>query len=575
MPKVAEETLQEWEDQGNGITLVTRYLGLNESVIHAVLEELGLSEDDHVASIAYILDAEWEELLTTLTVDGGPLKVGVKAKLRRLLAISRTVCTQPVAEGEGQGEAEEVEHDARLPQSDPPGGQTGVTEDKTIITVSEQPDDAPPKPTTMRPSPATPTLEEIANKKSKIQPTTSTGYDTRGLQTVTVLDDLTTVKLSEVVLQGCDIKVPLIDLQLMRDAKNRFKQKEGDKPLKEESPTREQATGFLALLKVRESIFLDFAVFGPHGGRLLKQRRFDAMVYGPDGILKKIEMMGPSNYREWEAIYKVFRTLCIGHDVIDNAWLDRYNQKVRVYNDENPEGWGIIYQADYRARLEHAPDVREELEDKYAEDIVYGRPTTFDPARPWNAVWRQLCLHEDKWWNKAIEKPCLLIMAGTARPCDFIDGDALTRRPSGKRGRGEEASDDDSPPRKRRRNRGGNQIPYVPKPPGAEQRQYQANGVGDLSVWDGAKYIKNRAGSDICKGYQTGHCCRIDSYNKCAHDGRSAHQCEVCLMVGHGSSEQGKCPKQRGTKPTGRGGKGGGRGRARGGRGGKGGRNGK
>ena len=103
-----------------------------------------------------------------------------------------------------------------------------------------------------------------------------------------VLDDLTTVKLSEVVLQGCDIKAPMIDLHLMRDAKNRFKQKDGDKPFKEESPAREQATGVLALLKVRESISLGFAAFGPHGGRLLKQRRFDAMVYGPDGVPRKI-----------------------------------------------------------------------------------------------------------------------------------------------------------------------------------------------------------------------------------------------------------------------------------------------
>ena len=171
-------------------------------------------------------------------------------------------------------------------------------------------------------------------------------------------DDLTAVKLSEVVLQGCDIKVPMIDLKAMREANARFVKKEGAKPLKEEKPTREQATGFLAPLKVRESIFLDFAVFGPHGDRLLKQRRFDALVHGPDGILREIETFGQSFYREWEAIYRVFRTLCIGHDVIDNAWLDRYNQKMRVYNDENPEGWGIIYQADYRARLEHAPEIR-------------------------------------------------------------------------------------------------------------------------------------------------------------------------------------------------------------------------
>ena len=220
--KTPEETLREWEAQGNTITLITRYLGLGENIIHAVLEELGLSTDDHVASIAYVLDAEWEELLGTLAVGGGPLKVGVKAKLRRLLAISRMICSQPLVEEEGPVDADAGEQAARLPQSDPPEGQMKELEDNTIITDDAQGDGAPPKPTSLKPSPVTPTLEDITSKKSKILPSTSTGYDTRALQTVTVLDDLTTVKLSEVVLQGCDIKVPMIDLQLMRDGKNRF-----------------------------------------------------------------------------------------------------------------------------------------------------------------------------------------------------------------------------------------------------------------------------------------------------------------------------------------------------------------
>ena len=217
----------------------------------------------------------------------------------------------------------------------------------------------------------------------------------------------------------------------------------------------------------------------------------------------------------------------------------------------------------YRARLEHAPDIREGLEDRYAEDLVHNRPTTFDPARPWNAVWRELCLNEDKWWSKAIEKPCLLIMAGTARPTDFIDGDALTKRTGGKRRRDDDSEDDvGAPPRKRRGVRqGGAHIPFVPKPPGAEQRLQQQGQVTDQSVWDGTKYLKNRAGVDLCKGYQTGRCNRINSYNKCSHDGTSAHQCEICLMVGHGSNEPNKCPKQRGTV----GGKGAGRGRGKGG----------
>ena len=107
-------------------------------------------------------------------------------------------------------------------------------------------------------------------------------------------------------------------------------------------------------------------------------------------------------------------------------------------------------------------------------------------------------------------------MAGTARPCDFIDGDALTKRPGGKRRRDEDSEEDGgAQPKKRRGARqGGAHIPYVPKPPGAEQRHQKQGQVSDLSVWDGTKYLKNRAGVDLCKVNQTGRCNRINSYNK-------------------------------------------------------------
>ena len=56
--KVPEETLADWEQQGDAVSLVTIDLGMPETVINAVLDELGLSMEDHVAPIAYITDDE-------------------------------------------------------------------------------------------------------------------------------------------------------------------------------------------------------------------------------------------------------------------------------------------------------------------------------------------------------------------------------------------------------------------------------------------------------------------------------------------------------------------------------------
>ena len=133
------------------------------------------------------------------------------------------------------------------------------------------------------------------------------------------------------------------------------------------------------MLEQRESVSVDFAIFGPHGDRLIKMRKFDTMVQGPDGRMHRVEMLGPSTYREWLSSYRVFRTLCIMFDVIVPAWLDRYARKVQRYNDEHPEAWGVIYQTDVRARLEHALEVRERLEAAHATAIANNMPSSHDP----------------------------------------------------------------------------------------------------------------------------------------------------------------------------------------------------
>ena len=61
---------------------------------------------------------------------------------------------------------------------------------------------------------------------------------------------------------------------------------------------------------------------------------------------------------------------------------------------------------------------------------------------------------------------------------------------------------------------------------------------------------------------------RANAMSKRAHDNISAHQCGMCLMVGHGAWETDKCPKQGGgastTTTTGGGGRGNGKGRGKG-----------
>ena len=195
------------------------------------------------------------------------------------------------------------------------------------------------------------------------------------------------------------------------------------------------------------------------------------------------------------------------------------------------------------------------------------RRTNFKPDRPWESVWEALCSKaESEYWYKAVEKPGILILAGTARPGQFVDDDAPSRSPP----QPAKATEDTRPTKYARTVAPSTTIPYVPAPPNPHVVPRKAGGKGkgeDLSVWDGSKFLKTRNGTSICRGYQDGSCQRMNSWNLCSYDGSSAHQCELCLMVGHGSGDRTKCPKQgkgKGAGGRGRGGAGRGRGRGRG-----------
>ena len=174
------------------------------------------------------------------------------------------------------------------------------------------------------------------------------------------------------------------------------------------------------------SIFVDFAIFVPYGDRALQDRLFDAMAISGAGVLVKMRLHGPPSYIEWLPCYKIFWTLCIMYNVIDNGFLKRHAEKIHKMTVAYPGSWGLIYQADVRTRQGRAPRVRAGAEAKHAEALVKNWPTCFDPARPWNEVWRVLCAGEKEWWDDLIHRPCNRILSKAAAVDDFLDVDVIT-----------------------------------------------------------------------------------------------------------------------------------------------------
>ena len=98
--------------------------------------------------------------------------------------------------------------------------------------------------------------------------------------------------------------------------------------------------------------------------------------------------------------------------LVSPARLDRYAAKIQAYDDELPDTWGLIYQTDVRARLEVAPNTREDLEREYAHAIVNNQATEYNPEFPWDGVFERLVSGEKDFWEKSLDKPGFRISSG-------------------------------------------------------------------------------------------------------------------------------------------------------------------
>lgn len=481
---VPPSLMDQWSESYFTLGPVFDWLGIREEVVNAVCHRVGCAHSDHISTIANIPLTEWELMVTAPDL-GLQLNMVDRSKVRQIMTAARCVMG--------------------------------------MVEVAQAPATAAPA-------------------------TTAPIADTS--------DELLTVKVSEVGMQTSDAKVQLVSMAEVKEGRDRYFQAEGGRPPHSETPTREQITVFLARLRKLILIYLDFAVFVPYGERALQARFFDAMAFNLAGQLVKVRLHGPPSFKEWLACYKVFWTLCIMYEVVRNARLKRYAALIEKLNDDYPGAWGLIYQAEVRTRLEHMPRVKADLEDKHAKALAKNRDTDFDPAWPWDCVFEQILHGEKEWWDEHVHRPGTQILAKVATAETFVEGDALIASPgaaasanpnvttgasTGSVGNPGKRKFDDyhAPP-------GGSQLPWMRGPcKGGKGKSAKAE-PEDLSQWNGSCYTRARSGAPICKGYQAGTCFRLNQQHRCAVDNKSVHQCNLCLMVGHGSEESHKCPAQGG-----------------------------
>ena len=177
----------------------------------------------------------------------------------------------------------------------------------------------------------------------------------------------------------------------------------------------------------------------------------------------------------------------------------------------------------------------------------------FDPARPWNYVWSEIMADAEKsWWHVELEHPALVILATRTGVSNVLGGDAPISpvapapSPPGISNATPIISDTQGFTGSQRYTGGGkgggggggrrqNDWAWEPAP---KQRKTQHN------IVDG-KYVTNRSGIPLCKGFNEG-ACLASRGNRCTANPSTVHQCERCLENHCGL----RCPHPELTGPS-------------------------
>eukprot|EP00435_Cladocopium_sp_Y103_P028948 s1750_g7.t1 len=342
------------------------------------------------------------------------------------------------------------------------------------------------------------------------------------------------IKMAQVINQTDEEEIEPLDQAAVNQAYAVYQMKTGGFPPEDEELSAEQLTTLDSLFKAGRVPYTDMAIWGPYHVRLVKKIKMKGVRLTPTGELTTVEMFGPGDYETWRSCYLIFRTGCIMLDQISTSALDNYEKKIRRYHERYGRAcWPLIYQADVRARLEHAERLRRKGHDAHEKALRAGGITDYDPAKPWEWVWNQLAQEPD-FWHREVEEPCILLLAKTQNLGSLIGEDA-TVEPSAARHTSSVKRPPPPPPRDE-----------SAMPASASGKRQRGPDIREHRLGEDGNFSHNRKGIELCRLWQTGECTDTDRRGCCAKYPQRRHQCSKCLSDSHGAH---KCPMEGAPKP--------------------------
>lgn len=228
-------------------------------------------------------------------------------------------------------------------------------------------------------------------------------------------------KTSSILDQLDETEVPLLSRAELDQAFANHVAVTGAEPNHESEPTPEQIAAMShRVLVVGDAPYADFSVLTPYGRRVQKQMKARAWSFQPDGTFKPLEVPGPPTFAAWASCWRVYRAILFmlkhtanNMPVVTPACLEEYYDCVHRLNEDFPEAWFLVVQAEDRCRSEMLERHRRMLTKAAAENRL-PMSLDFNPGQPWVGTFI-FAARDSEYWAKHVVRPAQTFLARGGR----------------------------------------------------------------------------------------------------------------------------------------------------------------
>ena len=347
------------------------------------------------------------------------------------------------------------------------------------------------------------------------------------------------LKMSSLIDQQDESELQLVSNAIINKWLQAYMTLMGSMPDRSEEPTPAQLSALHKRVSVNDNApYVDMSIWVPFERRMSKVQK--CRTYHPlgDGSFLVRDLPGPSTHQGWLASWRVFKCAALMQEIVSLAALQNYERHIEKLVMQWPGAWGLIYEADDRARAEQLERLRRQL---IAEASV-GRqvPTSWDPARPWSCIFQQV-VEDGPYWQECVHIPAAAWIAAGSKGKPIIASEAaiLKMMPGGKDLEGGQQLEPEDGERKRRSQ--ANRDKRLAKRKRIQEelhefRKMKGGGKGDAgSKGKGKGKTKDQTGKPLCFAWASGGqpCGHLAPGAECISSIKRIHKCRICLSPSH------------------------------------------